>query len=183
MSLDGLKKAVLDKARAEAQEILQRAAVQKAALAAAGEKEAAAEAAETIGAARRKAEEMRARAISGAQREARMKTLEERNRILNEVLARAYDALKREDLAALYDKELRSMDLAGAVIRVSPRDNAKFEKIAGKKAAVEADTGIDAGCIVVRDDFRIDRTLKAVLAEAFQDLRADIARVLFSEDK
>jgi V/A-type H+-transporting ATPase subunit E len=184
MSLDGLKKAVLDKARADAREILQRAAAQAAALTAAAEKDASAAAAEIVDAAQRKAEEIRMRAVSGAQREARMKLLGERNRILDEVFERAYDVLKKEDIAALYAKELQSMDLTGAVILVPPRDKAQFEKIiAGTEAVVEADAGIDAGCIVVREDFRIDRTLRSLLAEALEDMQADIARTLFSEDK
>jgi len=182
MPAEGLRKAVLERARAEAAEIEAAARARAEEIAAAARREAERAAAEIVERARREAAEARARAISAQERESRLAALEARNRLLDEAFeaaARRFEAAPAEELAALYRRELEGTELAGAVVKVPRGRSAEMERIVAGRARVEEDPAIDAGYIVVREDFRLDRTLSARLAEATGSLRAELARLLF----
>ena len=186
MPAEGLRKAVIERARAEAQEILARAKSEADAARASTRERAGREAAEAVENARREAAEARKRALSAVEREMRLKLLEEKNRLLEEAFSRAAQAFARlpvEELRDLYAKELEGMELPGTRVRVPARAGREFEPLLKGRAAVEEDASLDAGYVVVREDFRLDRSLAARLGDLKSEMRSELARLLFEEEQ
>jgi vacuolar-type H+-ATPase subunit E/Vma4 len=184
MSAEGLRKSVLDKARAEADEILERAQEEANAALASATELADQAAAETVAKARRDAERARQRALSSLERDMRLKTLEEKNRLLEEAFARAATAFKAEPVQqfrSLYQKELAPLDLTGATVLVPRGAKAEFDALLAGRAAVKEAPAIEAGYIVEHAAFRLDRSLAARLEEIKAELRSEVAGVLFAE--
>ena len=194
MSTEGLRKAVLEKARAEAGEILARAKSEADAALASARERAGRGAAEAVENARREAAEARERALSAVEREIRLKLLEEKNRLLAEAFSRAAQAFARlpvEELRDLFAKELEGMELRGATVHVPAGAGREFEPLLKGRAAVrqahgsavEEDASLDAGYVVVREDFRLDRSLASRLGDLKSEMRSELARLLFGEEQ
>ena len=182
MSAEGLRKNVLDNARAEADEILEQAEAEATAMLVSAREHAEAVAAEIVGKARREADHARTRALSTFEREIRLKTLEEKNRLLEEAFARAAAAFKStplNQLRGLYQTELAAIDLASSTVHVPPGAKAEFEAILAGRAGVQEDPSVQMGCVVVHADFRLDRSLAARLEEIRSEMRSQVAGMLF----
>ena len=186
MSAEGLRKAVLQKARAEAEEILARARDEADAALDSARTKAEREAADAVENARRESRRARERALSALEREMRLKALEEKNRLLDEAFSRAareFARLPAEDLRTLYEEEFEGPEIRGATVRVPPGAREEFKSLLGGTAAVEEDPSVEAGYVVVGEEFRLDRSLRARLEELKAELRAELARMLFSESE
>lgn len=182
MSTEGLKKLVLEKAREEATELLERARKRAEEIRSSARRQAERSASEIVARARAEAEASGSRARSALSRELGMRALEGRNRILDEAFERAARAFKEappEELQRLYRSELEGLELSGAVVKVPVGRASEMSSILEGRARVEEDPSIDAGYIVLREDFRLDRTLQARLAEARELLKTELARMLF----
>jgi V/A-type H+-transporting ATPase subunit E len=182
MSAEGLKNAVLQTARREAERLV----AQAQAAAEKEDRQAAEQARRAAGAvleqARLEAAREREQALAALEREQRLERLEAKNRLLEQAFARAaegFRALPRERLRELYRAELAGIDLQGASLRVPRGAKAEFEPLVGGRAAVEEDAALDAGYIVERNDFRLDRSLAARLADIRAEMRPKIAELLF----
>jgi len=184
MPFSGVEKAVVEKAKKEAAEIVVRAKKEaEAAVSAAGQR-ADKEAADTVAKAKSEAEEQHQRALSALERDMRLTSLEEKNRLLEEVIQKAaeqFKSVKPEKLAGICAKELEEADTAGATLRVAPGTKELFRAFSSKGVKVEEDSAIEAGYVLVRDDFRLDRTLKTRLDEVRTEMRTELARMLFED--
>jgi len=184
MPFGGVEKAVIEKAKKEAAEIAARAKKEAEAVVTSAVQRAEKEAAETTAKARSDAEEEARRTISGLEREMRLKGLEEKNRLLEEVIQKAaeqFKKLKPEKLAGIYGKELETADMAGSALKVAPGTKDLFRAFAAKGVNVAEDSAIEAGYVLARDDFRLDRTLATRLDEIRAEMRTELARMLFED--
>jgi vacuolar-type H+-ATPase subunit E/Vma4 len=182
MSAEGLKTAVLESTRREAGQI-----VAQARAAAEQEGKQAAEqvrrgAADTLEKARNRAAVEREQALAALEREQRLEVLAAKNRLLDWAFAKAaedFRALPVERLRELYRRELAEIELREASLRVPRGVKAEFEAVVGGRARVEEDPAVQAGYIVLRADFRLDRSLAARLEEIRTELRPRAAELLF----
>ena len=87
-----------------------------------------------------------------------------------------------ERLRELYRRELAGIDLQGAGLRVPRGAKADFEALVGRRARVEEDPALQAGYVVQRSDFRLDRSLAARLEEIRTELRTRVAELLFGTE-
>jgi vacuolar-type H+-ATPase subunit E/Vma4 len=120
------------------------------------------------------------------EREQRLEMLAAKNRLLEQAFAGAaegFRGLPAERLRELYREELASTDLRDAGLRVPPGAKPEFEALLEGRARVEEDPALDAGYIVVRSDFRLDRSLAARLAEIRAEMRSKIAQLLFEAEE
>jgi V/A-type H+-transporting ATPase subunit E len=184
MSGEGLKKAVLDKASAEAEQIVSRARTEAEGIVSAARERAERAAVDTIEKARRDAEQKRSRAISSLEREVGLAALEQKNRLLEEVFLRAarqFTGIPARELKEVYRKELDEINLDGATVQVSRGARGEFESILGGRARVGEDASIEAGYVIVSKDFRLDKSLAARLEDVKADMRSELARMLFGD--
>jgi V/A-type H+-transporting ATPase subunit E len=185
MSAEGLKNAVLETARREAERL-----VEQARAAAEQEGREAAEQAqrstvEILEQARLQAAREREQALAALEREQRLEILAAKNRLLEQAFARAaegFRALPKDKLRELYRAELAAIDLEDASLRVPRGSKAEFESLVGGRARIEEDPELEAGYIVVGHDFRLDRSLAARLAEIRAEMRPKIAALLFEAE-
>jgi V/A-type H+-transporting ATPase subunit E len=186
MSAEGLRSAVLDKARREAGQLLAQARAAAEQEGRQAEEQSRREAAAILEQARLEAAREREQALAALQREQRLQTLAAKNQLLEQAFARAaegFRSLPAERLRELYRAELASIDLQDASLRVPPGTKAEFETLlGGRRARVEEDPALEAGYIVVRSDFRLDRSLAARLAEIRAEMRLKIAQLLFDSE-
>ncbi len=182
MSAEGLKNAVLETARREAGQLV----AQARAAAEQEDKQAAVQvqrsAADTLEQARLQAAREREQALAALEREQRLETLAAKNKLLEQAFARAaegFRALPKDRLRELYRAELAATDLQEASLRVPRGAKAEFEALLAGRARVEEDSALEAGYIVVRRDFRLDRSLAARLEEIRTELRTKVAQLLF----
>ena len=184
MSAEGLKSAVLAAVRDEADQI-----VGKARAAAEKQKELAAQQAQRVARdileqARHQAGEERLRALAALERETRLAVLSAKNELLEQAFARAaerFRSLPAEGLRGLYRGELEALDLEGATVLVPKGAKAAFEALLGSRAQVREDPALQAGFIVTRSDFRLDRSLDSRLEEVRAELRPRAAELLFGD--
>lgn len=185
MSAEGLRNAVLDTARGEAGRLVAqaRAAAEQQGRQAEGQAQRAAGA--ILEQARLQAAREREQALAALERERHLETLAAKNQLLEQAFARAaegFRTLPRERLRELYRAELAATDLQGASLRVPRGAKAEFETLVGGRARVEEDSVLEAGYIVVRSDFRLDRSLAARLEEIRTELRPRVAGLLFEAE-
>jgi len=182
MSAEGLKNAVLEKVRREAGRLVEQAQAAADQEGRQAEEQAQRAAAAILEQARLQAARDREQALAALEREQRLETLSAKNHLLEQAFAKAaegFRTLPRERLRELYSAELKATDLQEATLRVPRGAKAEFEALVGGRARVEEDPALDAGYIVARSDFRLDRSLAARLAEIRAELRPQIAAVLF----
>ena len=185
MSAEGLKKAVLERARAEADEILSRARGEVETTIAAARERAERSAKEAVEKAERESGEARSRAVSSVEREIHMKALEGKNRLLDEAFSRAaggFAGLPFEEIRELYRKELEGLDLQGATVCVPPGAKKEFKSLLGGAARIEEDASLEAGYMILHEDFRLDRSIEARLEELKRQMRSELAQMLFAEE-
>jgi vacuolar-type H+-ATPase subunit E/Vma4 len=185
MSADGLKKAVLDRARAEAEGILAQAKKDAEGMAAAAGERAERVSKDVLDAAKRDAARTRAREVSALDRELRLKSLASKNALIDSVFVKAQEMFRQlpaSDLGGMYAKELDAVDVAGATLLVARGASSQFASAQAKGATLREDDAVSAGYILVRDDFRLDRTLKARLDELRSTMRGELAKTLFQEN-
>jgi len=114
----------------------------------------------------------------------RVKALDEKNRLLEEALSRAareFGRLPEEELNRLYAKEMKALDLQGTTVHVPRGAAGAFEAILAGRAPAREDGSVQAGYVVVHEDFRLDRSLAARREELRTEMRTELARVLFGE--
>ena len=185
MSAEGLKNAVLEAARREAGQILAQARVAADQQSKQATEMAGRAAAEAVEQARLQAAQEREQELAALEREQRLETLAAKNNLLERAFAKAADsfrALPPDRLRALYLGELAAIDLEGASLRVPRGLKAEFEALAAGRARVEEDPALQAGYIVQRSDFRLDRSLAARLEEIRTELRTRVAELLFGAE-
>ena len=175
---------MLEKASAEAEQIVSQARSEAENILSAAKERAARVSGDAVEKARRDAEQEQQRAVSSLQHEVRLAALEAKNGLLEEVFSRAgrqFGSIPARELKELYRKELDALDLDGARLRVSPGARGAFESLLGGRALVEEDTSVEAGYIVESEDFRLDRSLAARLQELKGEMRSELAQLLFGD--
>ena len=186
MSAEGLKSAVLEKARREAGQLVQQARAAAQQEAGQAEEQARRTAAAILEQARLQASLEREQALAALEREQRLETLAAKNQLLEQAFARAAKGflnLPRERLAELYRAELAAVDLQDASLRVPRGTRAEFESLLAGQAQVQEDPALQAGYVVVRSDFRLDRSLEARLADIRAEMRPKIGQLLFGAEE
>ncbi len=182
MSAEGLKNAVLEKARRDADQLVTQARAAADQEARQAEEQSRRAAAAILEQARLQAAREREQALAALEREQRLEILAAKNQHLERAFARAADAfrtLPRERLRELYKAELAGLDLKSASLLVPRGAKAEFEALVAGRAKVEEDPALPAGYVVVRSDFRLDRSLAARLEEIRTELRTMVAALLF----
>jgi vacuolar-type H+-ATPase subunit E/Vma4 len=182
MSSEGLSKAVLERARAEAQQIVAAAKKDAEASQKAAADRAERDAGDVLDRARRAAAEARSRERSSLEREMRLKALEQKNLLLERVFTDAaarFRSLPADELRSLYRGELEGVKLEGATLRVPAGGSGLFGEAQSRGARLQEDQAIDGGYVVEGADFRLDRTLAARIADLRATLRGELAQVLF----
>jgi V/A-type H+-transporting ATPase subunit E len=185
MSAEGLKNAVLEAARREAGQILAQARVAAEQQSKQAAEMAARAAAEAVEQARLQAAREREQELAALEREQRLEILAAKNNLLEQAFAKAaesFRALPPDRLRTLYRGELAAIDLEGASLRVPRGLKAEFEALVAGRARVEEDPELQAGYIVQRSDFRLDRSLAARLEEIRTELRTRVAELLFGAE-
>lgn len=185
MSAEGLKNAVLEAARREAGQILAQARVAADQQSKQGMELAGRAAAEALEQARLQAAREREQELAALEREQRLAVLSAKNNLLEQAFAKAaesFRALPLERLSALYRGELAAIDLEGASLQVPRGQKAQFEALVARRAKVEEDPALQAGYIVQRSDYRLDRSLAARLEEIRTELRTRVAELLFGAE-
>ncbi len=186
MSAEGLKKAVLEKARGEASKILAQARSEAETSRARMLEEARNSALELVQAARQKSAQDRQQALAAQEREMGLESLKARNNLLDEAFrqaAAAFKALPASELRALYGRELEGMQLEKATVFVPRQARSDFEALLKGRARVEEDPALEAGYIVARKDYRLDRSLAARMEEIRAELRPRVAELLFGDER
>jgi len=184
MSAEGLKKAVLDRARGEAAKILAQAKSETDANRTQMLDETRKSASELVQAARQKGAQDRQQALAAREREMGLESLTAKNALLDEAFrqaAAAFKALPAQELRALYSRELYSIDLKDATVCVPRNARGDFEVILKGRARVEEDPSLEAGYVVARRDYRLDRSLAARMEEIRAELRPQVAEFLFGD--
>ncbi len=186
MSAEGLRKAVLDRAHGEASKILAQARSEAEASRARLLEEARKSASELVQSARQKSAQDRLQALAAQEREMGLESLKARNELLEEAFrqaAAAFKALPAKELRALYSRELEGIDLEAATVFVPRQARGDFEALLKGRARVEEDPSLEAGYIVARKDYRLDRSLAARMEEMRAELRSRVAELLFGEER
>jgi vacuolar-type H+-ATPase subunit E/Vma4 len=186
MSAEGLKKAVLDKARSEAEQILAKAKSEAETNRARMLEEASNSAKEIVQASRQKSAQDRQQALAAQEREMGLESLKARNNLLDEAFrqaAAAFKALPAQELLALYSRELEGMDLEAATVYVPRQARSDFEALLKDRVRVEEDPALEAGYIVARKDYRLDLSLAARMEEIRAELRPRVAELLFGDEQ
>ncbi len=184
MSAEGLKKAVLDRARSEAAKILAQAKSEAEANRTQMLDEARKIASELVQAARQKGAQDRQQALAAREREMGLESLTAKNNLLDEAFrqaAAAFKALPAQELLALYSRELEGIDLEAATVFVPRHARSDFEALLKGRARVEEDPSLEAGYVVARKDYRLDRSLAARMEEIRAELRPRVAEFLFGD--
>ena len=185
MSAEGLKNAVLETARREAGQLVAQArtaAEQEDKQAAVRVQRSAADALEQ---ARLQAAREREQALAAMEREQRLETLAAKNKLMEQAFSKAaegFRALPKDRLRELYRAELAAIDLQEASLRIPRGSKAEFEALLAGRARVEEDSALEAGYVVVRKDFRLDRSLAARFEEIRTELRTKVAQLLFEAE-
>jgi len=180
-----MKKAVLDKARSEAAEILSRTRKEADDLMASAAKQARKNASAILEKARTESGEESEREIAAFERSMRLKALEEKNTLIDEVIERAganFKALPSTKLMEFYSAELQPFDLSASTLRVPKGTGGLFAPMVAKGARIDEDAALEAGFVLVKEHFRLDRSLKARLDEVRSEIKSQIARILFQEE-
>jgi vacuolar-type H+-ATPase subunit E/Vma4 len=184
MSAEGLKKAVLDKARGEAARIIELAMAESAAIRDRILSEARKSASALVEVARQTSAQERQQALAAQEREIRLEILTAKNRLLDEALQQAATAFKdlpAIELRALYAREIEDIDLNDATVFVPRSARSDFEALLKGRARVEEDASLEAGYVVVRKDYRLDRSLGARMEEIRAEMRPRVAELLFGD--
>jgi vacuolar-type H+-ATPase subunit E/Vma4 len=185
MSTEGLKKAVLDRARSEAAGILAQARAEIEANRARALDEARKSAEQIVLAAQQKSAQDRQQALAAQEREMGLESLAARNHLLDEAFrqaAAAFKALPAKELYVLYNRELEDLDLEDATVFVPLHARSDFEGLLNGRARVEEDPSLEAGYVVARKDYRLDRSLAARMEEIRAELRPQVAELLFGNE-
>jgi vacuolar-type H+-ATPase subunit E/Vma4 len=186
MSAEGLKKAVLDRARSEAAKILSQAKSEAEASRTRVLDEARKSASELVQAARQKGAQDRQQALAAREREMGLESLAAKNNLLEEAFrqaAAAFKALHAQELRALYGRELEGIDLKDATVFVPRQARSDFEAMLKGRVRVEEDPSLEAGYVVARKDYRLDRSLAARMEEVRAELRTRVAELLFGGEQ
>ncbi|AJF59874.1 MAG: V-type ATP synthase subunit E [Candidatus Diapherotrites archaeon] len=184
MSLEGLRKSLVQEAKAEARKMISQAEKEAAAItAAAGEN-----AKKTLAQAKKRAEEMavaeRSEVIGAAQLRARRITSDARNELvekaLSEIFGEMVKATESEDYEKFMEKIITEAEKElgeKAVVFVSSKDK-KIAKKISKNVAPE-DAEISGGAIIRTKDgsVSIDSSLEAI----FENNRENSKKVIFNE--
>jgi vacuolar-type H+-ATPase subunit E/Vma4 len=184
MSAEGLKKAVLDKARGEAARIIELARTESTASQNRILGEARKRASELVEAVRQKSTQNRQQALAAQEREMRLEKLAARNKLLDEAFLQAearFKDLPAAKLHALYGHELENIDLKDATVFVPSKTRRDFEALLKGRARVEEDASLEAGYLVVRKDYRLDWSLGARMEEIRAEMRPRVAELLFGD--
>jgi vacuolar-type H+-ATPase subunit E/Vma4 len=184
MSAEGLKKAVLDKARSEAARITELAGTESAANRDRTLSQARKSASELVEGAQQKCAQERQQALAAQEREMRLESLVAKNRLLDEAFQKAaagFKGLPAAKLRELYGRELADIDLRDSTVFVPRQARGDFEVFLKGRARVEEDAFIEAGYVVVRKDYRLDRSLGARMEEIRAEMRPRVAELLFGD--
>ena len=193
MSLDRVRTTVLDGAKAEAEKIVAAARLAAEKVAADAKTTAATARSDAVREAKTRLERDTGRELERIQHENRLHVLEAKNGIIDAVFAKVVKelaAMPDDDFVGMVGKWLKSLPPeAGGVLRVNPKDEARFaarldslnsgRKGAGKFAKVVADPKVPSGAIVEGADFSVDCTVELKLAELRETAAGDLARILF----
>lgn len=184
MSAEALQKAVLEKARSEAARIIELARAESAANREQTLSEARKNASELVEGARQKSSQERQQALAAREREMRLESLVAKNRLLDEAFqqaAAAFKDLPAAKLRALYGRELEDIDLKDATVFVPRQARSDFQALLNGRARIEEDASLEAGYLVVRKDYRLDRSLAARMEEIRAEIRPRVAQLLFGD--
>jgi vacuolar-type H+-ATPase subunit E/Vma4 len=193
MSLENVKTRVLEEAGAKAERILEDATAAARRLlddGKAADDRAGQDAARD---ARLRLERESVREIERIQHDNRLQILSAKNKAIDEVFARVNEklaTLSDADSLDLLGKWLSALPVdAGGVLRVNPKDEAKFvsgldrlnsgRSGAGRFTGVVADPKVASGAIVDGPDYAVDCTMARRLAELRESSAGDLARTLF----
>ncbi len=193
MSLDRVKTTVLDEARARAAKQLQEAGREAEQILADGRAHDERSAGDALRDARLRLERETIRELERIQHDNRLQILSAKNKGIDEVFRRVDDKLKAMpdgEYLALIGEWLGGLPAdAGGVLRVNPKDVAKFsagletlnQKRSGKGRFTEvaADPKVANGAVVDGPDYNIDCTIDRRLNALRETSAGDLARVLF----
>jgi vacuolar-type H+-ATPase subunit E/Vma4 len=185
MTVMGFKEAVLKRAHAERDAILSDARQRAEAVMASARERAEKRAGEIVSAALHDSEEEARKELGRLERELRIEVLREKNRVVEEALEKAgkkFRELSPSELHQLYGEELKEIDLTGATLLVPPGAGALFGPFAAHGAAIEEEASVVAGYVIERENFRLDRSLRARLMEIRAEMKTELARMLFEEN-
>lgn len=193
MSLEKIKTTVLQEAKARAEQKLDEARKEAERLLAEGRHADERTGGEVIRDAKLRFEREANRELERIQYDNRLEILSAKNKAIDEVFRRV-----DQRIGAMTDAEYVSLVGAwlarlpanvGGVLRVNPKDEAKFtanlESLnAGRSGAglftgVAADPGVATGAVVDGLDYNIDCTIDRRLGELRESAAGDLARVLF----
>jgi vacuolar-type H+-ATPase subunit E/Vma4 len=184
MSSEALRDSVISKAREEAARLLAEAGQKAEQARQAVQAEAQKAASEILQRARQQAAQEREREVAAVERELRLHTLEEKNRLLAEAFemaASGFRELPPQQRQKLYREELKGIDLEGATLHVPPGRRGELAGMLREKARLKEDPELEAGYIVMGRDFRLDRSLAARLDDIRGEMRPRLAAILFGD--
>lgn len=193
MSLDSVKTRVLEEAGARAADMAEKAAAEAERILAEGRAADERVGSETTRDARIRLERETVRELERMQHDNRLQILSAKNKAIDVVFRRVH-----EKLAAMPDGEY--MELVGSwldklpanvggVLRVNPRDEAKFRagldalnrnrSGEGRFTGVETDHKVPNGAVVVGPDYNVDCSVSRRLLELRESSAGELSRVLF----
>ena len=193
MSLDRVKTTVLDEARARAAKKLDEAKQEAERLLAEGKAADERVGAEATRDAKLKLERETTRELERIQHNNRLQILSAKNKAIDEVFTRVNAKLSAMSDTEYLDMVGKWLDAlprdVGGVLRVNPRDEAKFTSGldmlnrsrygSGVFTKVVADPKVPSGAVVDGPDYNIDCTVDRRLNELRETSAGDLARVLF----
>lgn len=193
MSLDTIKSAVLDEARARAGAMLAEAGAEADRILAEGGAADERAGAEAIRDARLRLDRETLRELERIQYENRLRILSAKNKAIDEVFKRVADriaSLPDDEYLDLVGSWLKALPAdVGGELRVSPGDGQKFaarldalnasRQGSGVFTGVATDPKVSGGAVVNGPDYVVDCTIRRRLSELRETSAGDLARILF----
>lgn len=194
MSLESVKAKVLEEAKTRAEAELNKARAEAERILAEGRAADERIGAEATRDAKLRLERETVRELERLDHDNRLQILHAKNHAIDQVFKRVLEKLEGmsdSEYLGLVGKWLAALPAnAGGVLRVHPRDEAKFtagltelnasRSGDGEFTSVKADPSVQYGAIVDGPDYSIDCTVNKRLTELREISAGDLARVLFS---
>ncbi len=176
---------IIEKAEAEAKAIKEKANLEVEAILKAAEEKAKRESEALKKSAEAEAEKVKAKAISGAELQGKISVLQEKQSILEDVIAQAkkcLETLPDAQYAQTIGRMLAGLDKEkGTEIIVSERDRERLAKIIGERGFILSNENreLNGGFIVKNGDIEYNYSFESIIAVEQEEIRQIAAKILF----
>lgn len=185
-NLDNLRQKIVDDAKIKADEIVTEATMQKEVVINSKIDEAEREKKKTIEKAKRDAELLKERKVSGAQLQVRDQNLRIKRQVMDKVMNEAKNRLEKLDAnkyKEFVDNNLKALKLNGNEVLLVQEGMEDTLKPAENYPTIARDEHVESGFIIKDESMELNFTFKSLIDYAREELESELASTLFNEQE